>query len=174
MSDEFKCQLCCVITESCRTSLCLAEPLLVCLCWWVGGTLTEVSHGPVSGCWLVAGLICCWTPVLFSGSPWSALCLSVNKDQHEITQSRTTDSMKPELLCTDSLSILGFNWHTFIWEPPWLWSYADGSAVLLVLWRPTQIIPHTFSTDPAQVGAFCLNALVHSLLLRWARNIRNH
>lgn len=64
--------------------------------------------------------------------------------------------------------------HTFFRKPPWLRADADWTAVLLVLRGTTQIVPHTLGADPTQVGALRLNALVHSLLLRWARNICNH
>lgn len=63
---------------------------------------------------------------------------------------------------------------TFFWKPPWLRADADWTAVFLILRWTTQIVPHTLGADPTQVGALCLNALVHSLLLRWARNICNH
>lgn len=65
-------------------------------------------------------------------------------------------------------------WHTFVGEPAWLRADTDGSAILLILWRSAQIIPHTLSADPAQVGALCLNTLVHSLLLKWTINTHNH
>lgn len=63
---------------------------------------------------------------------------------------------------------------TFVREPPGLRSDADGPAVLLVLRRATQIVPHALCADPAQVGALRLDALVHSLLLGGATRQRNH
>lgn len=55
---------------------------------------------------------------------------------------------------------------TFIGEAPGLGADADAATVVLILGRPAQVVPHTFGADAAQVGAFRLNALLHSLLLR--------
>lgn len=63
---------------------------------------------------------------------------------------------------------------TFVGEPARLRSDADGTAVLLVLRRATQIVPHALCADAAQVWSLRLNALVHSLLLGRATRRRNH
>lgn len=143
----------------------------VCVCVLVCGRNT---HWGLS--WLCLWLLIGGSAALvLNSSPFLRVSLICSVSDN----TQTKISMKIETLCTDWLSVLD-SFHsfrtlrTFVWEPPWLWSYADGSAVLLVLWRSTQIVPHTLGADPTQVRALCLDALVHSLLLRWARNIRNH
>lgn len=152
------------------TTRCWAS---VSVCWCVGGTLTELSHGSVSGCWWVVVLPCCWTPVLFSGSLWSALCLFTKRKRKVDCQCKIGNFFLDLLSRSSTLNSRGSG-PTFVWEPAWLWTYADGSAVLLVLWWSTQIIPHTLGADAAQVRALCLDTLVHSVLLRWPRNGCNH
>ncbi len=50
---------------------------------------------------------------------------------------------------------------TFVGQPAWLWPNANAPAVVLILGRSAQVIPGALGTDPAQVRAVRLYALIH-------------
>jgi len=135
------------------------------LCFWllIGGSAALLLN---SSPFLRVSLIC--SVSMFKQTKWEKNDYSITKQWKRKTRL-SLDRLAKYFQIHHFLSY--WSRLTFVREPAWLWSNADGSAVLLILWRSAQIIPHTLSANPAQVRALRLNTLVHSLLLRWARNI---
>lgn len=103
-------------------------------------------------------------------------------------QETATDRPLEKLICQKIIRVgchlvRGLSWgagkegarwgaSTFARQPPRLCAEADAPAILVIIWRPAEVIPGTLGTDTAQVRTVCFDAFVNSLLLEKNQRVR--